>query len=243
MGTTNQDSRTFTATTAVTQYARVKLDGSTADAVVEAIDTDNNNYYGVALTGAAAGGLVTVAKKGGYRTFKCIASGAITVNAKIYPDTDGEVTATVNGESIGYALEAATADGDLIECTLEDTIDYSGTKMFVAGTTTVTQYARVKWESAGAVVEAVATDKADYLGVALTGNTTGGNVLVALKGGYRTFTCIAEEAFSEGDALYAADDGKVKDTVNGNIIGTALAASTGDEDTVECILLDQVAAV
>jgi len=107
----------------------------------------------------------------------------------------------------------------------------------------IDQFARVKLSAAKTVIEAVATDKAAYIGVAQTVAASGEVVTVALKGGYKTFKCIAEEALAVNAVLYAADAGKVKDTSNGNPIGTALEAATADGDIIECILLDQVAVV
>ena len=118
-----------------------------------------------------------------------------------------------------------------------------GTRSFVAGGV-IPQYARVKLSAANTVVVSVATDKAAYLGSALTGAiATGDTVTVALKGGHRTFKCIAGEAMLVNAVIYSADDGEVKDTSNGSPIGTALEASTADQDIIECVLYDQVAVV
>jgi len=48
-------------------------------------------------------------------TSKMTADGVVTAGAAVYPATDGKVSATVNGEPDGSALEAAGADGDIIE--------------------------------------------------------------------------------------------------------------------------------
>ena len=118
----------------------------------------------------------------------------------------------------------------------------SGTITLTAGAA-ITQYARVILSADRTVIEAVATDKADYLGVAQTEAASGATVTVALKNGARTYKCIAEEASAVNAVIYAANAGKVKDTSNGNPIGTALEAATADGDIIECVLLDQVAVV
>jgi hypothetical protein len=119
-----------------------------------------------------------------------------------------------------------------------------GARTFTAGGT-IPQYARVKFDgtTADSVVVATASDKAAYLGVAQTGGSSGDLIKVALKGGYRTFKCIAAEAIATNTVIYAADDGEVKDTSNGNPIGHSLEASIADQDIIECVLLDQVAVV
>lgn len=117
-----------------------------------------------------------------------------------------------------------------------------GSRTFTAGGT-IPQFARVKLSAANTVVVSVATDKAAYLGVAQTGASSGEELTVALKGTYRTFKCIASEALAVNAVVYGADDGEVKDTANGNPIGTALEAATADQDIIECVLLDQVAVV
>ncbi len=45
-----------------------------------------------------------------------VAAGAITAGNTIYGANDGKVSASASGVAQGTALEAATADGDIIEC-------------------------------------------------------------------------------------------------------------------------------
>ena len=120
MSTESFGTKTFTAGGTIPQFARVKL--SAANTVVVSVAADKAAYLGVAQTGAASGETLTVAFKGGYRTFKLIASEAMAVNAVIYGDADGEIQDTSNGNPIGTALEAATADQDIIECILLDQV-------------------------------------------------------------------------------------------------------------------------
>ena len=49
-------------------------------------------------------------------TVEMTADGAISAGGRIWPADDGKVSATINGDSIGKAVVAATADGDVIEC-------------------------------------------------------------------------------------------------------------------------------
>jgi len=122
----------------------------------------------------------------------------------------------------------------------------NGTRTFTAGGT-IPANARVKLDgtTADSVVVSVATDKAAYLGVSLSGDAVSGDTItVAIKGLYNgTVKCIAAEAIAANTVIYGADDGEVKDTSNGNPIGHTLEAASADQSIVECILLDQVAVV
>jgi hypothetical protein len=111
---------TFTAGEALAIYRRVKL-SSGSGTEVEYADAGDFSI-GVTQEAAASAGLVSVkdVKDGGSQV--CVASGAITVGATIYAADDGKVSASVTGMAIGYALEAALADGDQIECYLNDSI-------------------------------------------------------------------------------------------------------------------------
>lgn len=48
-------------------------------------------------------------------TIHCIAAGAITAGLAVYAAAAGKVTTTAGTLIKGYAMEAATADGDIIE--------------------------------------------------------------------------------------------------------------------------------
>src|SRR5436305_374889 len=96
------------------RYIRVKLSGSTANTVVAAGAADKE--IGVTSRPVNTSGdpvdLFVTSQTG---TTPMVASGAITVNAKVYGDTSGKVTATANGNFLGFALVSASADGDVIE--------------------------------------------------------------------------------------------------------------------------------
>lgn len=49
------------------------------------------------------------------RTFKCVASGAISALARVYTAASGKVSATESGAYIGFAMNATTADGGIVE--------------------------------------------------------------------------------------------------------------------------------
>lgn len=109
--------RTFTAGAAFLVFALVKL---SSGKVIENTATATDDPIGVAVLPAAADGdLVTVRLINGPGTFEMIAAGAITADADVYAAADGKIQALPAGAGtyrrIGKALEAATADGDIIE--------------------------------------------------------------------------------------------------------------------------------
>lgn len=102
---------------AIAKYARVILesDGKCVTAGLTEIGD------GIAQKEAFASGDVIDVKlwnSGG--TFKMIASEALAAAAVLYTESDGEVQDTAASTSFKFAkaLEAATADGDIIECVL-----------------------------------------------------------------------------------------------------------------------------
>jgi len=107
--------KTFTAAAARAQYLRVKRSGSDiATAGVDDVCLGTQERASLATTDEVAVRLRTAQ---GSR--KVVAAGAITAGAKIYAAAAGKVAAT--GQVLeGIALEAATADGDIIEAVLVD---------------------------------------------------------------------------------------------------------------------------
>jgi hypothetical protein len=107
------NTKAFRATEAIPMYSRVKIT-STGVAVAGLAEKE----IGTAATSAfAAGELVTVRLRTAAGTHKMIAIEALTVGSEVYTETSGKVQDTAQATSfrIGVALEAATADGDIIE--------------------------------------------------------------------------------------------------------------------------------
>lgn len=103
--------KSFTAAAAITEGQRVKISSGNAD-VAAATDA----AIGVATTAAASGEVVTVKLFSAPGTFLCRAGAAITAGAQLYPLAAGKVDDAGTTALNLVALEAATADGDLIEC-------------------------------------------------------------------------------------------------------------------------------
>ncbi|MGE0267884.1 MAG: hypothetical protein AB7S78_05475 [Candidatus Omnitrophota bacterium] len=111
MSQENLGSKAFTAGEDLESYRRVKLSSGNvvyADAGEE--------FIGVTSHKAANGEMVTVNLRSASRTYKMVAAGAITVGNTIYGANDGKVQSSASGVAQGVTLEAATADGDVIEC-------------------------------------------------------------------------------------------------------------------------------
>lgn len=103
--------KTFTAGEALAIHRRVKFDGTN---VVYADGAEAG--IGVTQEAAASGAPVSVALKTRGRTFIMTAAEALAAGATLYGSDDGKVCDTASGTAIGESLEAATADGDQIEC-------------------------------------------------------------------------------------------------------------------------------
>ncbi len=101
---------------AITVGTRVSLSSGLAIAA----GAPNGTALGVAIGDAAANGIVTVKLNTEGGTHEMKAGGVISAGAVVYPAASGKVLATTTSANnpIGIALEAATADGDIIEVSL-----------------------------------------------------------------------------------------------------------------------------
>jgi hypothetical protein len=96
-------------------YLRVKITAGVialAGAADQDIGTLNKRHLSTGL-GSSADAAVVLSNAQG--VVKMIAAGAITIYARVYGAASGKVSATANGNFIGYAMTATTADGDEIE--------------------------------------------------------------------------------------------------------------------------------
>lgn len=111
--------RTFEAGGAIGQYLRVKLSSgvlAAAGAAELALGTIEREAF-------ASGEKVPVRLPTAQGTRKMVASAAVTQYATVYGATGGKVSSTANGNPEGIALEAASADGDIIEVLPLQTLD------------------------------------------------------------------------------------------------------------------------
>lgn len=120
MSQTSISPKTFTATEALAAYRRVKLTASSGTAVEYADQSDSDSFIGTTVDAAAITATVPVALKGCQETVKCTAADSFAVGATLYAADDGKVSDSSSGNAIGTALEAATADGDIVECLLDN---------------------------------------------------------------------------------------------------------------------------
>jgi len=115
-GTHPNGNITYNAAAAVKRGQPVKFTGSTTTTgmpTVTPCTAATDAAIGVALEPANAGENVPVAILGAYTgTVEVLATGAVSRGANVSPA--GVATAS-GGKSIGVALDAATASGDLIE--------------------------------------------------------------------------------------------------------------------------------
>lgn len=111
--------KAFTANEALEAFRRVKLDTGSGTAVVYA--DAGESFIGITQKKTACGSSVAVALAHAGRTYKLVASEALAVTAVLYGADDGKVKDTAGGhDTIGTALEAASADGSIIEGRLDN---------------------------------------------------------------------------------------------------------------------------
>jgi Uncharacterized conserved protein (DUF2190) len=105
--------KAFTSAGTIAQYARVTLgSGGTITEAGLAV-----KEIGTAMQAAVSGDVVPVRLRTAAGTHKMIAKEAIAAGALLYTEAGGKVqdTAETSAFQVGHALEAATADNDIIE--------------------------------------------------------------------------------------------------------------------------------
>lgn len=110
----NTGHKTFVCDEALAMYSRVKLDAdgrvTTAGLADQCVGTARNATF-------AAGEAVDVMLASACGTRKMIAVEALAIGAIVYGEAGGKIqdTAASTSYKVGVALEAAAADGDVIE--------------------------------------------------------------------------------------------------------------------------------
>lgn len=112
----NEGIRTFTANGAITNKARVKLTaGSTTVPPQVEIAGAGEQHVGIAQYAVADTQEVAVKLRTYPGTHEMVASKAITQGATVYGAASGKISDAASGSAIGEAVEAATANNDIIE--------------------------------------------------------------------------------------------------------------------------------
>jgi|GEM_PF-906902 len=135
MGAVNETGyKTFTATAAaIAKNVRVVCD---SDGKISAAGV-SDDWIGTTTEDVAASGTGTVRLRNSQGTHFFTASAAITRGAKLYAAASGKVddgsTVVAGGAPIGFeANEAATADGDIIECIPSNHVPLEGIPVIMA---------------------------------------------------------------------------------------------------------------
>lgn len=112
----NERSRAFTAGADLAAKRRVKLKAATTTTPPEVEYAGAGEaHIGITETWANNGDGVSILLANASGSMEMTAAGAFALGADIYGAASGKVDDTASGSSIGTALEAATADGDVIE--------------------------------------------------------------------------------------------------------------------------------
>jgi len=120
MSQENMSPKAFTSTEALEAFRRVKLTAASGTAVEYADQTDSSSFIGITMEASVITTSVAVQLKGMQQSFKCTAADSFDVGATLYAADDGKVSDSASGNAIGTALEAATADDDIVECLLDN---------------------------------------------------------------------------------------------------------------------------
>lgn len=115
-GTYTEGSLTLKAGEALAAYRRVKVESGTTSDPVEVVYADaGEQHVGVTEYAVADTEMVVVRPRTLVGSQMVCASGAFSRGSALYGAADGKVSGTVAGSAVGIALEAATADGDIVE--------------------------------------------------------------------------------------------------------------------------------
>ncbi len=107
---------TFTANGAQAAKVRVKITaGSTTEPPQVEAAGAGEEHIGITEFAVASSALVTVRSRKSPGIHEVTAAGAFAVGAALYGAAAGKVDDVVSGSIIGYAVEAATADGDIVK--------------------------------------------------------------------------------------------------------------------------------
>jgi hypothetical protein len=111
------------------QKLRVKFkDGTTTVPPTFSIAGSDNIGIGVNDFLVAAGKSMSVESYNKSGTLEFVANGVIAEGAEVFPGAAGKISATPSGDAIGRAIEASTADNDIIEVIVyPTTVDSVGT--------------------------------------------------------------------------------------------------------------------
>ena len=115
MAKSSQSPAPFTAGEALEAFRRVKLSSASGTQVEYADQSDSDNFIGWTAKQTPSGEAVAIILKGMTQTVVATASEALAVGATLYAADDGKVADTSSGNSLGTALQAATADDSNIE--------------------------------------------------------------------------------------------------------------------------------
>jgi hypothetical protein len=114
----NAGRRTFYAGEALATNRRVKLESGTTTTPPEVVYADaGEQHIGVTEFAAADGDPVTVRLITAPGTVEISAADSFAIGATLYGADDGQISDTSSGSALGIAVEAATAQNDLVEVT------------------------------------------------------------------------------------------------------------------------------
>ena len=137
--------KTFLAGEDLEAYRRVKIKSGTTTAPPEVVYADAGEaFIGLTTESAASGDPIAVDSITKEGTFFVTAKEAFAFGATLYGGDDGKVQDTSSGSAFFIALEAATADGDVVEAILYPVVSTTAATVSIADAESYTSAATVE---------------------------------------------------------------------------------------------------
>ena len=216
---------TFTAGEALLPKRRVKVESGTATDPVEVVYADAGEQH-IGTTGnesTADGAAVSVQPMTATGTFEGTAADAFSRGATLYGAADGKISDTSSGSAIGVALEAATADGDVVQ--------------WISFAVLSTTAATVSYADAGGQTAAVTVEAA--LAEVYTDILSAQNIIPLPLANFKETTNFNVANIAANGGVLASDSTPVLEAINAATDGCQRfnwAAANVDQVTVQAIL-------
>ena len=129
----NPGVRAFTAGEILANKRRVKIKNGTTTVPPEVEYADaGEQHIGITEYAVASGDLVAIKLRTSEGTQEVTAAGAFAVDATLYGAADGKVDDAASGTAICKAIEAALADGDIVEVVEQTVISTTAATISIA---------------------------------------------------------------------------------------------------------------
>lgn len=232
--------KTFTAGAAISQFLRVKLSAG----VLAAAGVGDDDLGTIESASFASGDIRAVRLMSAQGTRKMVAAGAISAGARVFQAASGKIDDVGAGRCIGIALEAASANNDVIEVLTAGNLSNLDTLTASAAGATLTLTAADSGKTilldtaAGSVVTLPAPSVGVFYRFLVSVKATSNfhQVKVAAATDFMAGSVSILDADSNAQTAYAAD-GAADDNIQLN--GTTKGGLVGDWVELYCVSATQ----